>query len=162
MVVTCEVSDAEGMQNLGERIAAIVTSGDIVVLTGPLGAGKTTLTQGIARGLNVSGSITSPTFVVSRIHDNAAHGPSLIHVDAYRLRGIHDFADLDIEPLANTVVVVEWGEEFIADLADSWLSITINREDDNDDDPAGGVRQVALVTHGPRWLGRDISVVAHA
>lgn len=121
---------------LGERLAA----GDVVVLSGPLGAGKTLLTKGIALGMNVSGPVTSPTYVLARVHPARTAGrPALVHVDVYRLLGHPaddllaelDSLDLDTD-LADAVVVVEWGEGLAERLSDSHLDIRLERADDSE------------------------------
>src|SRR6202046_2719509 len=97
------------MAELGGRLARLRAAGGVVVLSGPLGAGKTTLTRGIGAGLNVRGPVTSPTFVIARVHPSLAGGPALVHVDAYRLGGLAEVDDLDLD-LGGSVTVVEWGE----------------------------------------------------
>ena len=105
------VPDRDSMHALGSSIAGVLRAGDVVVLSGPLGAGKTTLTQGIGRGLNVRGDITSPTFVIARVHPSTINGPALVHVDAYRLGSFIEVDDLDLDAsLDESVTVVEWGE----------------------------------------------------
>ncbi len=102
--------------------------GDLVVLSGPLGAGKTTLAQGIGAGLGVRGPVTSPTFVIARVHPSLGAGPDLVHADAYRLGSRAEVDDLDLDAdLATSVTVVEWGEGLVEDLAPSFLSVGIER-----------------------------------
>ncbi len=123
-----EVVDADAMRALGERLGRALTAGDVVVLTGELGAGKTTLTQGLGRGLGVRGAVTSPTFVIARVHPSLVQGPDLVHVDAYRLGGIEELDDLDLDTsLEEAVTVVEWGAGLADVLADSRLEVTISR-----------------------------------
>ena len=108
---TSLVADADAMRALGAQVALSCRAGDVVVLTGPLGAGKTTFTQGLAVGLEVSGAVTSPTFVIARVHRSTVGGPDLVHVDAYRLGGLAELDDLDLDAsLEESVTVVEWGE----------------------------------------------------
>lgn len=146
------------MRQLGEYLAKQFRAGDFIVLNGQLGSGKTTFTQGIGLGLNVSGSITSPTFVISRIHKPKNDGPELIHIDAYRLESPEQLLDLDLEDHPNSVVVMEWGATFINTLADCWLQIDISRESKYDPgDPASGVRTVELTAFGNRWEELDLS-----
>ncbi len=118
-------------QELGAELGAAFEAGDVVVLDGPLGAGKTTFTQGIARGMQVKGRVTSPTFVIARQHASTAGGPALVHVDAYRLGddplGELDALDLDTD-LEGAVVVAEWGEGLMEQLGDSHILITLDRE----------------------------------
>jgi tRNA threonylcarbamoyladenosine biosynthesis protein TsaE len=106
-----EALDADAMFELGRRVAGLVTAGDVLVLSGGLGAGKTTFTKGLGLGLGVRGEITSPTFVIARVHPSTVGGPELVHVDAYRLGGIEELDDLDLDTdLDDAVTVVEWGE----------------------------------------------------
>jgi tRNA threonylcarbamoyladenosine biosynthesis protein TsaE len=131
------VSAAEEMRELGRRLASVLTAGDLVILSGGLGAGKTTLTQGIGDGLGVRGPITSPTFVIARVHPPLAalagggsgatgRGPALVHADAYRLGSVLELDDLDLDTdTASSVTVVEWGEGLAEGLAADRLEITI-------------------------------------
>ena len=152
------VLDSAQMQSLGKKIGQQLRAGDYLVLTGQLGAGKTTFTQGIAIGLQVAGSVTSPTFVVSRIHKSLVGGPELIHIDAYRLSHSDQLLDLDLEDHPNSVVVIEWGREFISSLSDTWLDIELFRESKfNEDDPAAGIRKVKISSIGQRWDNLDLS-----
>ncbi|MBF4548450.1 tRNA (adenosine(37)-N6)-threonylcarbamoyltransferase complex ATPase subunit type 1 TsaE [Corynebacterium afermentans subsp. lipophilum] len=117
-------------QKLGEELGAALEAGDLVVLDGPLGAGKTTFTQGIARGMGVKGRVTSPTFVIAREHSSIGSGPSLVHVDAYRLGddplGELDALDLD-SALEEAVVVAEWGGGLVEQLAQRYVHVTLDR-----------------------------------
>jgi tRNA threonylcarbamoyladenosine biosynthesis protein TsaE len=114
------------MRALGCRIGGLLRPGDLVVLTGPLGAGKTTLAQGIGEGLGVRGPVTSPTFVIARVHPSLRGGPTLVHADAYRLSGRAEVDDLDLDAdLDSSVTVVEWGEGMVEELASSVLQIRI-------------------------------------
>ena len=152
------VLDSAQMQSLGKKIGQQLRAGDYLVLTGQLGAGKTTFTQGIAIGLQVAGSVTSPTFVVSRIHKSLVGGPELIHIDAYRLSHGDQLLDLDLEDHPNSVIVIEWGREFISSLSDTWLDIELVRESEfNEDDPAAGIRKVKISSIGQRWDNLDLS-----
>ncbi len=118
------------MRDLGRELAARLHAGDLVILTGPLGAGKTTLVQGIGEGLGVRGPVTSPTFVIARVHPaRAGSGPSLVHADAYRLGSITEVDDLDLDAdVASAVTVVEWGEGLAEGLAEDRLEISIQPE----------------------------------
>ncbi|MDQ4501931.1 tRNA (adenosine(37)-N6)-threonylcarbamoyltransferase complex ATPase subunit type 1 TsaE [Sinomonas sp. ASV322] len=124
---------AEETQALGSALGEVLRAGDLVVLTGGLGAGKTTFTQGLGAGLGVRGGVISPTFVLVRIHPNLPSGPrpggpDLVHVDAYRLEGEDEIDDLDLENWADTsVTVVEWGRGRVEHLAESWLDIELVR-----------------------------------
>ncbi len=136
-------------QALGQRLAAALRPGDLVVLSGPLGAGKTALTQGIGAALGVRGPVTSPTFVLARVH----RGPlPLVHVDAYRLREAGrrlELDDLDLDAaLEDAVTVVEWGEGLAERLTASWLHVVLDRPLD---DGTGDRRTAAVLCHGMRW-----------
>lgn len=123
-----DAPEAETMRGLGERLGRTLVAGDLVVLTGELGAGKTTFTQGLGEGLQVRGGVTSPTFVISRVHPSLVGGPDLVHVDAYRLGGLDELDDLDLDtPLESSVTVVEWGAGLAEGLADSRLEVLIER-----------------------------------
>jgi tRNA threonylcarbamoyladenosine biosynthesis protein TsaE len=119
---------------LGARIGAELAAGDVVLLSGPLGAGKTVLARGIGRGLGVAGAVTSPTFVIAREHSPApgGRGVGLVHVDAYRLGGRAELDDLDLDTdLASAAVVVEWGEGLADGLAQRYLLVRLTRRDDD-------------------------------
>ncbi|BDZ59166.1 hypothetical protein GCM10025872_28230 [Barrientosiimonas endolithica] len=123
--------DVATTQRLAERLGALLRAGDLVLLTGGLGAGKTTFTQGLALGLRVRGPITSPTFVVSREHPSLVGGPPLVHVDAYRLQGAAELDDLDLDAeLAEAVTVVEWGHGLAEALSEDYLELTLDRAGD--------------------------------
>ena len=128
------VPDPESMTTLGEEVAVRLRAGDVVLVTGPLGAGKTTFTQGVARGLDVVGPVTSPTFVIAREHDSQTDGPRLVHVDAYRLGGLAELDDLDLETsLTDAVTVVEWGGGLVEHLDAPLVSVTIDRDAEGDE-----------------------------
>ena len=156
------VATAEQMRTLGRRLSAVLRAGDLVVLSGPLGAGKTTLTQGIGAGLGVRGSVTSPTFVIARVHPSLTSGPDLVHADAYRLGSRAEVDDLDLDrDLATAVTVVEWGEGLVEDLAPSFLSVGIRAEQAavSEEDP-GDVdvrRSVRVQGWGDRWHGAAVA-----
>ncbi|MDN4616180.1 tRNA (adenosine(37)-N6)-threonylcarbamoyltransferase complex ATPase subunit type 1 TsaE [Leifsonia sp. F6_8S_P_1B] len=154
------------MHALGIELGRTLRAGDLVVLTGPLGAGKTTLTRGIGEGLEVRGPVQSPTFVLARTHPSLTGGAPLVHVDAYRLASALELDDLDID-FAHAVVVVEWGRGMLDGIAESWLDVVIERPTGADEsadaaagagdlDPAGDLdtdepRRVSITGHGPRW-----------
>lgn len=125
MTRTLTVADPDAMARLGAVLAAELRAGDVVLLTGELGAGKTTLTRGLGDALGVRGTVTSPTFVLARTHPRPA-GPPLVHVDAYRLRDAAELDDLDLD-FDGSIVVIEWGAGLIEHLVDEWLAITIDR-----------------------------------
>lgn len=130
----------------GEALAAGLRARDLVILTGGLGAGKTTLTQGLAAGLGVRGPITSPTFVIARVHPSLVGGPALVHVDAYRLGGLAELDDLDLDTsLEESVTVVEWGHGLVEDLSDDRLEIVLET------DPSTESRTAVVTGHGERW-----------
>jgi tRNA threonylcarbamoyladenosine biosynthesis protein TsaE len=145
------VRDRDAMLDLGRRLAGALRAGDVVVLSGELGAGKTTLVQGIAVGLGVRGPITSPTFVLSRIHPSLVGGPALVHVDAYRLGSAREVDDLDLDmSLPDSVTIVEWGEGLVDGLSPDRLEVTIERA--RGSAPTED-RSVTLRGVGRRWAG---------
>ena len=154
MLGTRTISTPEEMHELGLDIGRELRAGDVLVLTGPLGAGKTTLTRGIGEGLQVRGPVTSPTFVLARTHPSLIGGAPLVHVDAYRLNSAVELDDLDID-LANSVVVVEWGAGMLDGIVDSWLDVVIERPEGGQAGELGEEliepRQVTLTGHGSRW-----------
>ncbi|MET9345419.1 tRNA (adenosine(37)-N6)-threonylcarbamoyltransferase complex ATPase subunit type 1 TsaE [Streptomyces termitum] len=153
---TLSVDSPERMGDLGRRLAALLRPGDLVMLTGELGAGKTTLTRGLGEGLGVRGAVTSPTFVIARVHPSLTGGPALVHVDAYRLGGgLDEMEDLDLDvSLPDSVVVVEWGDGKVEELTEDRLHVLIHRvTGDTDDDR----RTVELRGLGERWAGTDLS-----
>ncbi len=139
---------AEDTQTVGRRLAAVVRAGDVIIASGDLGAGKTTLTQGLGAGLAVAGAIISPTFVLSRVHPSTVGGPALVHVDAYRLGSFAELEDLDLEvSLDDSVTLVEWGAGIAEGLADDYLEVDIRRSLDPEDD----TRWIFLTPIGERW-----------
>ena len=121
-------SSAEATEALGRRLAGVLRAGDLIVLSGDLGAGKTTLTRGLGAGLGVRGPVTSPTFVIVREHPSTSGGPALVHVDAYRLGGVAELEDLDLQTsLDAAVTVVEWGEGLAEALAADRLEARLSR-----------------------------------
>lgn len=183
-VVQLAADTAEDLRALGGRLAGLLRAGDLVLLAGALGAGKTTLTQGIGAGLRVRGVVTSPTFVIARVHPSTVGGPPLVHVDAYRLAGWDELEDLDLEAaLEDAVTVVEWGTGLAEGLADDRLEVTLERDvaaaaggtESGPDGPrgAGGhggdtadgadapdPRRVVLRGIGRRWDGVDLTTLA--
>lgn len=140
-----EVSTPEQMEELGVKIAKVLKPGDIVLLEGNLGAGKTTLTRGIGEGLGASGTVQSPTFVLARTHRTQA-GPKLVHVDAYRLSSAVELDDLDID-YERSIVVIEWPRDFLDGLVEQFLKVEIDRTAQDD------VRTVTISSQGARWEG---------
>jgi tRNA threonylcarbamoyladenosine biosynthesis protein TsaE len=140
----------EDTRGLGARLGAVLRHGDLVVLSGPLGAGKTALVQGIGAGMGVQGRIASPTFVIARVHPaGTAGGPALVHVDAYRLESLDEVDDLDLDVDAqSSVTVVEWGAGMVEQLADARLEIVLARAADSEE------RTATLLPHGGDWLAR--------
>jgi tRNA threonylcarbamoyladenosine biosynthesis protein TsaE len=160
--MTSVVPSAAAMRALGGALADVLRAGDLVVLTGDLGAGKTTLTQGIGARLLVRGDVTSPTFVIARVHPSLVGGPALVHVDAYRLQTLAEVDDLDLDTsLAEAVTVVEWGEGLVEPLAADRLEVRLERrrgstgpnDAELDDAELDGdePRTVRLAGFGPRW-----------
>ena len=127
-----------------------------MVLSGELGAGKTTFTQGLGAGLGVRGDVTSPTFVIARVHPSLADGPALVHVDAYRIGGVAELDDLDLDTsLDEAVTVVEWGEGLAEGLADDRLEVRIERAVADEAAERRRARPApgAVSPVGRRWLG---------
>jgi tRNA threonylcarbamoyladenosine biosynthesis protein TsaE len=149
------LSTVDDTREFGRRLGRLLRAGDLVVLTGPLGAGKTALVQGIGAGLGVRGDVTSPTFVIARVHrpDTARGGQvALVHADAYRLSAAADpraeIDDLDLDAsMEDSVTVVEWGEGVVEQLGDAHLRVRIDRRDDD-------TRVVELVPSGGDWASR--------
>ncbi|MFD1859673.1 tRNA (adenosine(37)-N6)-threonylcarbamoyltransferase complex ATPase subunit type 1 TsaE [Aeromicrobium camelliae] len=157
-----EVPDVDAMHALADKLATLLRAGDLLVLSGDLGAGKTTFIQGLGEALGVRGPITSPTFVIARNHPSLLGGPGLVHVDAYRLTDAAEIDDIDLDATTEeSITVVEWGEGRAEQLADSWLSVTIEAREADDSDPLGtavgvkspDMRVVTIRPHGPRWVG---------
>ncbi len=146
------VATPEAMNDFGLKIAKVLKAGDLVILTGPLGAGKTTFTRGVGEGLRAIGNVSSPTFVIARTHKRENSDVPLVHVDAYRLTSVHEFDDLDID-IERSIVLVEWGRGFAEDLAESWLDIEIERDHTGESD----VRAVTVTGVGERWENEDVS-----
>ena len=144
------IQDPEHMHLLGLAISKALRAGDLLLLNGPLGAGKTTLTRGIGEGLGAQGTVQSPTFVLARTHRTAV-GPKLVHVDAYRLNSAVELDDLDID-FANSIVVVEWARDYVDGIADHFLQVDINRESEDES------RLVKISGVGPRWEGVEIAI----
>lgn len=163
VVERVSVVDPEAMHELGVSLGGVLGAGDLVILTGPLGAGKTTLTRGIGEGLGVRGPVQSPTFVIARTHPSLAGGAPLVHVDAYRLADASEIEDLDLD-FDGSVVVAEWGEGLV-DARDSWVEIVIERPVGGDAAAAAGApedpdefaeapvepRALTITGHGERW-----------
>jgi tRNA threonylcarbamoyladenosine biosynthesis protein TsaE len=145
------ITTPEQMRDLGERIAAQLEAGDLVLLSGPLGAGKTTLAQGVGSGLGVSGAVLSPTFVIARVHRGGRL--PLVHVDAYRLSSIDEVDDLDLDAsLEESVTLVEWGDGLVEGLAGDRLHVAISRPSDDDDE----TRLVEITGVGDRWTSAAV------
>jgi tRNA threonylcarbamoyladenosine biosynthesis protein TsaE len=146
------------MQELGRRLAELLRAGDLVMLNGELGAGKTTLTRGLGEGLGVRGAVTSPTFVIARVHPSLGDGPPLVHVDAYRLGGgLDEMEDLDLDvSLSDSVIVVEWGEGKVEELTEDRLHLVIHRAVGDTTDE---VRHVSVTGLGKRWAAEDLTAL---
>jgi len=166
-VIQLTILDSEAMEALGARLAPLLRAGDLVLLNGELGAGKTTLTRGLGAALGARGAVTSPTFVLAREHPTAS-GVPLVHVDAYRLATAREVDDLDLD-YGHAIVVVEWGAGKLDGVSESWLSIDIRRpqgdaavEPSADDDLSGDEpRQVTLTGHGARGLELEARLAGH-
>ena len=159
---TLHIADPDAMHELGIRLGRSFSAGDLVILTGPLGAGKTTLSRGIGEGLGVRGPVTSPTFVLARTHPSLVGGAPLVHVDAYRLADAAELDDLDLD-FEGSVVIAEWGAGLVEERG-SWIEIVIERPtggatapsadadlDENDPDETIEPRTVTITGYGPRY-----------
>lgn len=163
--VTVTVADADRTREIGWRLAAMLAAGDLVLLSGELGAGKTTLVQGIGAGMHVRGQVASPTFIIARVHPALGDGPDLVHVDAYRLTSLEEVDALDLDTsLEESVTVVEWGTGRMETLADERLEIDIRRPhgtdgggEDLDDLAAPAPRELTVRGLGNRWAGVDLT-----
>jgi tRNA threonylcarbamoyladenosine biosynthesis protein TsaE len=168
--VEVRAATAEDTRAYGERLAHLLRAGDVLVLSGDLGAGKTTFTQGVGAGLGVRGEVTSPTFVISRVHPSLVGGPALVHVDAYRLaasdgpgdggQGVVEFDDLDLDAsLDEAVTVVEWGTGVAEGLAADRVEIKLLRAHG---DEQGEARTLRFAAVGSRWRGVDLGAALSA
>lgn len=171
------VADAEGTRRIAQALAHLLRRGDLIILSGELGAGKTTFTQGLGAALGVRSGIISPTFVLVRRHPSLVGGPDLVHADAYRLGSAAEIDDIDLENEMDTAVtVVEWGEGRVEHLSDSRLLIRIHRDTlpDAGQEAASRLgpdrlgpaedsepRKIEVLAIGPRWDGVDLGVLAH-
>lgn len=167
------VTSRDQTQALGEALGRRVAAGDLIMLRGGLGAGKTTFAQGIGRGMRVRGQVSSPTFIVARVHPSLVGGPDLIHADAYRINGLDDLETLDLDStIDECVTIVEWGEGKTEAMSDQRLEVDVTR-------PVGGVadnhdgivdlehmddghRVLSFVPHGDRWEGIIEAAAAEA
>lgn len=141
-----DLPEADDTRALGRALGRMLRGGDLVVLTGGLGAGKTTLTQGLGEGVGVRGPVTSPTFVIARVHPSTVGGPPLVHVDAYRLGGALELDDLDLDAsVEESVTVVEWGHGLVEGLAADRLEVVLEA------DPATERRTAVVTGLGGRW-----------
>ena len=168
-----DTSDADQTRALGEALGRVLAAGDLVMLSGGLGAGKTTLTQGIDVGMGVRGRVESPTFIVARVHPSLSGGPDLIHADAYRITDLNDLETLDLDSsLDEAVTVVEWGEGKTEAMSEERLAIEVRRASGGQAQRDGevidlehmddGRRRIILRAHGHRWDGvLDALVAAH-
>lgn len=143
------IADAAAMEALGARLAPLLRAGDLVLLDGELGAGKTTLTRGLGAALGAREAVTSPTFVLAREHPTTS-GPPLVHVDAYRLATGVEVDDLDLD-WDGAIVVVEWGAGKLDGIAEHWLAIAIERPVGGDPLAEESPRHVRIDAVGERW-----------
>lgn len=143
-----QVRDADEMHALGIRIGNQLRAGDLVVLVGPLGAGKTTMTRGVGEALGAIGNVSSPTFVIARTHKRENGEAPMVHVDAYRLGSADELDDLDID-FPKSIVLVEWGKGMLDDISDNLLEVEIARDHTGESE----TREVTITGIGPRWAG---------
>lgn len=143
------IEDDQQMQDLGKQLAGLLSAGDLVLLNGPLGAGKTTMTKGIGKALGAIGTIQSPTFVLARTHETSS-GIPFVHVDAYRLSSAVELDDLDID-FERSIVVIEWPRDFTQGIKDDWLEVELNRDRNSD------ARMVKISGFG-KWQNREINL----
>jgi tRNA threonylcarbamoyladenosine biosynthesis protein TsaE len=146
LLAELEIADADAMHNLGLQLGQQLRAGDAVILTGSLGAGKTTLTRGVGEALNTIGTVSSPTFVIARTHKRENSSVPLVHVDAYRLGSPAELDDLDID-FENSITFIEWGRDFVDGLFESWLDIEIDRDQTGESE----LRKVRITGEGERW-----------
>lgn len=186
--ITVATGDADETRALGARLALLLRAGDLVMLSGGLGAGKTTLAQGVGTALGVRGRVSSPTFIIARVHPSLSDGPDLIHVDAYRITSLEEIDALDLDSsLERSVTLVEWGEEKVEALSPDRLEIQVLRphgavgvsgpgavragseplDGSATEGPVvdlgevdDGRRTVVVRALGPRWVGADLSPLA--
>lgn len=167
------LADADTTRAFGRALADLLRAGDLVVLTGDLGAGKTTLTQGIGAGLHVRGNVASPTFIIAREHPalprpDGTRGPDLVHVDAYRLSSLDELDALDLDAsLDEAVTVVEWGAGWVEALTTDRLEVALLRprggvaaDEPADGDGGAGERVVTVRGVGERWAAADLAALA--
>ena len=151
LLKSASIGDAEAMHQFGVKLANQLKAGDLIVLVGPLGAGKTTLTRGIGEGLKAIGNVSSPTFVIARTHKREATDVPMVHVDAYRLGSAAELDDLDID-FANSIVLVEWGKGLLDGISENWLEIEISREQVATEPGSDTeTRELTITAFGERW-----------
>lgn len=143
-----QVRDADEMHALGIRIGKQLRAGDLVVLVGPLGAGKTTLTRGVGEALGAIGNVSSPTFVIARTHKRESGEAPIVHVDAYRLGSADELDDLDID-FPKSIVLVEWGKGMLDGISENLLEVEIERDHTGESE----TREVTITGSGERWKG---------
>lgn len=168
-----EVNSRDETQTLGEALGRRLAAGDLIMLRGELGAGKTTFAQGIGRGMQVRGQVSSPTFIVARVHPSLVGGPDLIHADAYRVNGLDDLETLDLDStIDECVTIVEWGEGKTEAMSDTRLEVDVTRARGGQADTDGdivdlenmddGRRVLTFHAHGKRWEGLLEAAAAEA
>ncbi len=145
-MIKLQVRDADEMHALGIRIGKKLQAGDLVVLVGPLGAGKTTLTRGVGEALGAIGNVSSPTFVIARTHKRESGEAPMVHVDAYRLGSADELDDLDID-FPNSIVLVEWGKGMLDGISENLLEVAIERDHTGESE----TREVTVTGIGERW-----------
>ena len=173
MELTVDLPSAQATRAWGGALAGVLRAGDLVILIGELGAGKTTLVQGLAKALQVAGQVASPTFIIARQHPPLADGPWLIHADAYRLESLAELDDLDLDTsLDQAITVVEWGQGVVEALTPNWLEVKLTRSRGTSQDPDSGGQTVwpsgasdwrvgVARGVGERWSGIELPGLAN-
>ncbi len=150
---TLKLPTLDDTLKFGRDLGTVLVAGDLVILSGALGAGKTALTKGIGAGMGVRGTVASPTFVLARVHPASGDGTPLVHVDAYRIAGAVELDDLDLDTdLTAAAVVIEWGESVAEQLSQERLLVFLERQPDDS-------REATLTAFGRRWADRVATMV---
>lgn len=148
-------ASAEQTRELGAKLGRVLSAGDVILLVGDLGAGKTTFVQGVAQGLGVEGRVTSPTYIVARTHDSISEGPGLVHVDAYRLEDDLDLETIDLDStLAESVTIIEWGRGVAEVLSADRLEVEFAFDESVPQQADDEGRRIVFRPVGDQWVSR--------